>query len=137
MLITSLLELHIRTTQSAVPSVFIMQSEQLYKRKFLKKPFDSFLLRYDYKALFFRNGVFFCPESFSRRKKSGHSSVTYASEPVSVFCISVILFDYKNVIQLEQFFLYGQAFTLVFALTQWNGQLRLQQFFAERRLSRE
>ena len=43
---------------------------------------------------------FFCPESFSRRKKSGHSSVTYASEPVSVFCISVILFDYKNVIQL-------------------------------------
>lgn len=137
MLITSLLELHIRTTQSAVPSVFIMQSEQLYKRKFLKKPFDSFLLRYDYKALFFRNGVFFCPESFSRRKKSGYSSGTYASEPVSVFCISVILFDYKNVIQLEQFFLYGQAFTLVFALTQWNGQLRLQQFFAERRLSRE
>ena len=137
MSITSLLELHIRTTQSAVPSVFIMQSEQLYKRKFLKKPFDSFLLRYDYKALFFRNGVFFCPESFSRRKKSGHSEGTYASEPVSVFCISVILFDYKNVIQLEQFFLYGQAFTLVFALTQWNGQLRLQQFFAERRLSRE
>ena len=137
MSITSLLELHIRTTQSAVPSVFIMQSEQLYKRKFLKKPFDSFLLRYDYKALFFRNGVFFCPESFSRRKKSGHSAGTYASEPVSVFCISVILFDYKNVIQLEQFFLYGQAFTLVFALTQWNGQLRLQQFFAERRLSRE
>ena len=100
MLITSLLELHIRTTQSAVPSVFIMQSEQLYKRKFLKKPFDSFLLRYDYKALFFRNGVFFCPESFSRRKKSGYSSGTYASEPVSVFCISVILFDYQNVIQL-------------------------------------
>ena len=100
MSITSLLELHIRTTQSAVPSVFIMQSEQLYKRKFLKKPFDSFLLRYDYKALFFRNGVFFCPESFSRRKKSGYSSGTYASEPVSVFCISVILFDYKNVIQL-------------------------------------
>ena len=51
--------------------------------------------------------------------------------------LNLFLFDYKNVIQLEQFFLYGQAFTLVFALTQWNGQLRLQQFFAERRLSRE
>ena len=64
MSITSLLELHMRTTQSAVPSVFTMQAEQLYKRKFLKKPFDSFLLRYDYKALFLRNGVFFALNLF-------------------------------------------------------------------------
>lgn len=38
---------------------------------------------------------------------------------------------------LAQNFKSLMEYRIDFFLTQWNGQLRLQQFFAERRLSRE
>lgn len=119
MLITSLLELHIRTTQSAVPSVFIMQSEQLYKRKFLKKPFDSFLLRHNIRRCSLGTAFFFALNLFrGGRSQDIHQELTL----LNLFLFFVSL-SFSLIIRMSYNFMFsllGFVTTNMFGLWQVN-----------------
>lgn len=96
-----------------------MQAEELYKRKFLKKPFDSFLLRYDYKALFFRNGVFFALNLFrGGRSQDIHQELTL----LNLFLFFVSL-SFSLIIRMSYNFMFsllGFVTTNMFGLWQVN-----------------
>ena len=97
-----------------------MQSEQLYKRKFLKKPFDSFLLRYDYKALFFRNGVFFFALNLFRGGRSQDIQQELTLLYLFLFFVSL---SFSLIIRMScnfMFSLLGFVTTNMFGLWQVN-----------------